>query len=370
VIVRTASERRFRRVALLALAGFAMATCRDAPPPPRPPPSVIVGAENVAVVERGPIATGPIVTGALEPRERAAMIAEASGSVEQVNVELGDHVGRGAVLARIDAKALGLALRSARSAVRARLYAKQVAQRQLARTRRLVEAGALPEHELELSKNMLASEKAELSRARAALAGAREELEGAVVRAPFSGVISEKAVHEGDVVRVGAPLFTLIDPSSMRLRASVPSESLEQLAVGAPVSFRVRGLGEHEFLGKIERVGPAADPVTRQIPLLISLPNPTGRLVAGLFAEGRIAAQEQTGLLVPASAVALSGDATSVRRVDADQIEEVPVQVGMEDPVSDIVLVSGRLREGDRVLTGPARELEGGTSVRIAEPPP
>jgi membrane fusion protein (multidrug efflux system) len=127
----------------------------------------------------------------------------------------------------------------------------------------------------------------------------------------------------------------------------------------------VRGLGEQTFTGQIERVGPAADPVTRQIPLLISLPNSSGRLVAGLFAEGRVSAEQKTALVVPSAAVNQTGSAPSVRRLKDDRVEVVTVSLGIEDSARERVEITSGLTAGDRVLVGAARDLEAGTLVRF-----
>jgi membrane fusion protein (multidrug efflux system) len=326
---------------------------------------VILGPENVVTVAQARIDLGPTLSGSLEARQRSVIVAEASGSVEAAPVELGQSVKKGQLLARIEARALDNAAQSARAGVEARQQALALAERQAERIERLVRAGALAEHELELARNDVAAQRAQLAQAQSGLVSAQRQLQGAVVTSPIDGVISQKSVHQGDVVTLGSPLFVIIDPSSMRLSASVPSESLAVLRVGAPVEFRVRGLGDQPFTGSIERVGPAADPVTRQIPLLISLPNSSGRLVAGLFAEGHVAAEQKNALVVPSAALSQAGAQTSVRRLKDGRVEVVPVSVGIEDPSRERVEITSGLSAGDQVLVGAARELEAGTPVRL-----
>lgn len=373
----TGGERGARRPGswwLRASSGAALllvvACRRDAPSPAdtasRP---VVLGPENVVVVQQGTIEVGPTLSGSLEAKERSVLVAEAAGSVEQVRVELGDRVRRGELLVRIEAHALANAVAAARTAREARRRSLALAERQAERTQRLVQAGALAEHDLELAQNAVASERAELARAQAALVSAEHQLAGATVRAPIDGVVSELNVRQGDVVTLGAALLTIIDPSSMRLRASVPSEALSALHVGASVDFEVRGLPGQSFAGVLERIGPAADPVTRQIPLLISLPNPTGRLVSGLFAEGRLVAERKSGLVLPSSAISAEGETASVRRVHEDLVEVVPVELGIRDPARERVEVTRGLSAGDRVLTGAARDLPPGTQVRLEGSP-
>ena len=146
-------------------------------------------------------------------------------------------------------------------------------------------------------------------------------------------------VNAGDIVTPGAELFTVVDPSSMRLEASVPSESLSELRVGAPVEFQVRGY-EQAFDGRLERIAPQTDAATRQLPIYVAIPNTGGRLVGGLFAEGRVVTQSATGLVVPVNAVNTTGPTPWVLRVVDGRAERVDVTLGLRDP-------QDRARAGD-----------------------
>jgi RND family efflux transporter MFP subunit len=334
------------------------------------PQSVLIGPEDFVVAEQGTLDGGPLLSGSLQPRSRATLVAQTGGSVEQVLVELSDRVKAGQLLVRVQARELQDATSSARTALNAAEQAYELTRRQLDRTRQLVSGGALAENELELAENEAAAAEARRDQARAALVSAQERLGTAHVRAPFAGVVSERNVSLGDVVAPGSPLLTIIDPSSMRLEASVPSHALESLAVGQGVEFHVRGMGDQSFRGEIERIGPAADPITRQIPLLITLPNPSGRLVAGLFVEGYVALREETGVIVPSTALDDAQGRASVRRLQSDRVEVVNVTVGVRDAAGERVLVTSGLSPGDRVLTGAAKALPAGTAVEMRERPP
>ena len=96
---------------------------------------------------------------------------------------------------------------------------------------------------------------------RARLASTQRNLRDAVIHAPIAGIVSDRAVNTGDVVSPGTALFTIIDPSSMRLEASVSSDDLRMLRVGTTVLFEVRGY-DRPFEGTIERIAPSADPAT------------------------------------------------------------------------------------------------------------
>lgn len=336
---------------------------------PQPPQAVTIGPESVARVERGELRTGPLISGELRPEREATVRAEVGGSILDVLVEEGQPVRQGALLVRIEARALDDARLSAQSAVRSAEQALGVAEREAARTETLVKGGALAERELEAARNAVAAAQAQLADARARLALAERQLADTVIRAPITGIVSNRPVNRGDVVSAGAELVTIIDPSSMRLDASVPSAALRSLEVGAPVEFRVRGYGDQVFTGRIERIWPSADPITRQVPIYVSVPNTAGRLIAGLFAEGRVTSETRTGLIAPAAAVETDGSASWVIRVRNGKAERIAVEVGLTDEARGQVELIAGVEEGDLLLTGAAQAVTPGTPVSVAGEP-
>jgi membrane fusion protein (multidrug efflux system) len=152
----------------------------------------------------------------------------------------------------------------------------------------------------------------------------------------------------------------------MRLDASVPSESLSELRVGATVDFNVRGY-DQRFRGQIQRISPQADPTTRQVPIYVSIPNEGGRLVAGLFAEGRVVSQSAEGLVVPTNAVNTTDKMPWVLRVTDGKTERVTVALGLRDSRTERVQVISGLNEGDMLLRGAAQGITPGTPVQVGK---
>ncbi|HEX6307205.1 MAG TPA: hypothetical protein VFZ69_03395, partial [Longimicrobiales bacterium] len=134
----------------------------------------------------------------------------------------------------------------------------------------------------------------------------------------------------------------------------------------APVEFRVNGYAP-TFTGRVDRVSPVADPVTRQVRVFISIPNAQNRLVGGLFAEGRIQAETHTGLLAPEAALrSITGAQAEILRVRAGVVEAVEVTVGLRDTRSDVVEIADGVAAGDTLLIGAARTVTPGTPVVVA----
>jgi RND family efflux transporter MFP subunit len=329
------------------------------------PVAVQIGAENVVSVSTGTVVVGPIISGELTAAREATVRAELGGAVEEVAVEEAQAVARGALLARIETRTLEEARQSAASSLRSAENQLAVARREAERTERLVEAGAIAARELDLARNAISSAEAAVSDARSRLASAERDLGDTVIRAPFSGIVTTRSVTQGDVVTAGTELFRIIDPSSMRLEASVPSEDLSVLKAGAAVEFSVRGY-DRPFLGRIERIAPRADATTRQVPIYVSIPNVGGRLVAGLFAEGRVVSQSVTGLIVPLNAVNTSDGEPWVLRLSGGTTERVAVTLGLRDPRSERVQIASGLADGDVLLRGAAQGISPGTPVQVA----
>jgi RND family efflux transporter MFP subunit len=363
------SQTRQSAVVGILLATLAAAGCgQEAPAETKPaaPAVVEVGRENIVAVEHDTISTGPLISGTLYAEHEATVRAEVAGSVLQVTAEEGQPVKRGALLARIEEQTLRDAFASTESAVTSAQAALDVARREATRTENLVKGGALPDRDLENARNAVTAAEAQLANTKSMQASARKTLDNATVTSPMTGIISVRTAHTGDVVSVGGELFKIIDPSSMRLNAAVPAEALNTIKLGLPVEFRVKGI-DQAITGKIERVSPMADPVTRQVTIFVTIPNQGGRLVAGLFAEGRVSQQTRKALVVPESAVNFTTSKPWVLKIAGNKAERVDVQVGLRDPQTERVELTAGVAAGDQLLVGASQGLTPGTPVKVRE---
>jgi RND family efflux transporter MFP subunit len=282
-----------------------------------------------------------------------------------VTAEQGQSVRRGDVLARIETRTQTEVVSSAESAVRSDEQALAQTRRELERAESLVRAGAIAERDVENLRNAVVSAESRLADARSRLSSARRVLDDATVLSPIAGIVSERPVSMGDVVAPGAALYTIVDPSSMQLEASVPSESLSAVRAGAAVQFTVRGYPDQTFTGRVERISPTADPVTRQVPIWVSVDNRGGRLVGGLYAEGRVTQQARTGLVLPLAVVTEEQGQATVLRVTEGVVDRVGITLGLRDPQTEQVEILSGLQDGDVVLRGVAQGITPGTRVAL-----
>ena len=324
-----------------------------------------IAVENIAVVEMRELHTGPAISGALEPARQASLRAEIGGPVVEVRVEVGQRVAAGDLLLRLDDTALREALRSAESGVRVNREQADLGRRNQERAERLAAAGAIADQSVEQARASRLAAEAGLADAESRLTAARKQLEKAEIRAPFAGIVSMRPAGSGDVVQPGTPLVMLIDPSSMRLEAAVPLEALDSIRAGLRVDFSVPGYESRRFAGTVMRVSPAVDPVTRQLPVTVTIPNVGGALVAGLFAEGRVSVRSAMALAVPFSALDLRGATPVLTVLRGGRTLSLPASVGLRDEALEMVEITAGLVEGDTVLLGSVRNTTAGTLVRV-----
>jgi RND family efflux transporter MFP subunit len=277
-------------------------------------------------------------------------------------------VRAGQTLGRIEAGGLQDVYLSARAGVTSASNSADIAKRELERSEKLLAAGAIAERDIEQARRNSWAANAALADARARLATAAKQVGNTVITAPISGIVSERSVSAGDVVQNGGHLFTVVDPSSMRVEGSVPAEDLGQVRLGAPVNFTVNGYPGRTFSGKVTRINPTADPATRQVRIVISIPNAEGRLVGGLFANGRLASQSKSGLVVPMLAVDARTNVPAVFRVKGGKVERVPVQLGLRDEATEKIEITSGVQAGDTLLLGAAQGITPGTVVRVSTP--
>ena len=130
-----------------------------------------------------------------------------------------------------------------------------------------VPAGAVAENAVENARRGNLAAQAALEDAKARLANAQRNLDNTTLKAPYDGIVSERQVNAGDIVAPGSPMFTIVDPSTMRLEGSVPADQLGAVHLGASVKFGVTGYPGTSFVGTISNIYPSADPQTKQVRL-------------------------------------------------------------------------------------------------------
>jgi RND family efflux transporter MFP subunit len=327
------------------------------------PPQLLVAPEDVITIRQAAVASGPLITGNIQPERRADLRAEVSAIVLAVLKENGDPVRKGDLLVRLDDTSIRDALMSAREAERASVQAYEQAERQFQRLTTLRASGMASAQQLEDAEIRRNTAQSDRSAARARLVSAQQLLQRTEARAPFDGIVSDRKVSAGDTAQVGKELLKVIDPHSLRFEGFVSSDAITSVRAGQRVSFRVNGNGAQDFAGKIRRVSPTANATTRQVEVQVDFDGGAQPQMAGLYAEGRIEASSATALVIPASSLVRESDRTFAWRLQQGKLQKVALAVGERDPRRGDYVVQGGLADGDELLRHPIPTLKDGQTV-------
>jgi membrane fusion protein (multidrug efflux system) len=322
--------------------------------------------EDVLTIESNALASGPVITGSIQPERRADLRAEVGAIVLQVLKENGEQVRKGDVLLRLDETSIRDSLTSAEEATRAAEQSLAQAQRMFERQKTLLASGMVSTTAMEDAEMRRNNAQSDVAAARSRSVTARQQLTRTLVRAPFDGIVSERKVSNGDTAQVGKELIKVIDPTSMRFEGMVSADKIGVVRMGQPVLFRVNGYPGLNFNGKVKRVDPAANSVTRQVEVLVEFAEASQPHVAGLYAEGRVESQTSSSLMIPPSALVQAGDNNYVWRVKGGMLSKVPLSIGTRDERSGRWQVLSGLQSGDMVVRVPASGFKDGQKVVLS----
>ena len=319
-------------------------------------------------VTTAPPAQALTLPGELESYYQTDIAPRVSAYVRRVNVDIGDHVRAGQVLAELDAPELTAALSEAQgklNAAEATAQGSRGSYRRLRQTART--AGAVSPLAVDQARTQATSDSLNVVAARAHYRAAAQMTAYLRLTAPFAGTITERNAAPGAMVgqAAGPPLFRLRQLNPLRLRVAVPEAYVGEIKPGNPVQFTVRALPGRTFTGRLTRTAGSVQAATRSEQVELDIPNPKEELKPGMFASASLPVHAATGsLFVPKSAVVSTTERTYVVRVAGGKAELIDVQLGDEN--AGQVQVVGKLQPGDVVLKAGSEEVAAGQSLRVA----
>jgi membrane fusion protein, multidrug efflux system len=322
--------------------------------------------QDLLTLSESTLARGPVISGSLQPVIKAELNAEVSGIVMQVLKDNGDVVKAGDVLVKLDQTTYRDKLLSAQEAERSAVVTLEQSNRQLKRMQSLSKQSLVTQEGLEAAENKANQAQSDLASARARLVEARQQMEKTEVKAPFSGVVATRKVSAGDTAQVGKGLMVLIDPASIRFEGYVAADRVGQVKVGNKVTFKVNGYSNQFFTGTVERINPLANESTRQVQLLVAMDLKEQSLVAGLYAEGHVEAQNSDALMVPESALIREGDKHFVWQFANQQLKKTEVVLGDKDERWGTQQVLSGVSSGSQILRHPQGALTDGAKAELA----
>ena len=392
-----------RRVVVFC--GVGVIGCATACSRPQAETRVAGDAPTVAVakVVRGDVSQVLTVAAEFRPYQEIDVHAKVAGYVKAINVDVGDRVRPGQLLAILEVPEIHDELQQDEAAVRRasedvnrakadvdraesahevmhlaamRLAGVSKERPQLIAQQDLDEAAGRDrqaEAEVSTAKAVLAAADQQLAFARANQAKTQTLFDYARITAPFEGVITHRYADTGAMIQAGTssqtqamPLVRLSQNKLLRLIIPVPESAVSRIHDKAPVDVRVQSLGR-TFAGTVARSADRVDADTRTMRVEVDVPNPALELVPGMYAEASIALEQEKGVLtVPVQAIDREGDGAHVLVVGSDhRVEARDVRLGLES--ADRVAIAKGLGEGDLVIIGNRAQLKAGAFVSPKE---
>jgi RND family efflux transporter MFP subunit len=308
---------------------------------------------EVASIERGPLALVRVVTGSLESTAQFVVAAKVGGLVERLEVDLGDTVERGQVVAVLDDDEFEQAvleaeadLAVAQAGLTEERSALEIAERALSREESLREEGVTSESSLDAARAEViagsagvAVAQARLARAEASLRAARIRVDYARVTADWSGgddrrVVAERFVHAGATVPANTPLFSIVELDPILAVVYVAERDYGRLAVDQRVLLETDSAASEVFEGRVVRIAPVFRRATRQARVEIELGNPGEQLKPGMFVRAALELEhDEDAAHVPLAALTEREGVTGVFLLSDDgaRVRWQPVEAGIRD---------------------------------------
>ncbi len=303
-------------------------------------------------------------TGTLNPFEEISIGAEIDGIVKSIKVGDGAAVARGTLLATLDDLEYNQSVLSAQASLKQSEATYANTKLEFSRKDALFKEELVTKQQYDDVVTRLTLTESDIERAKAALSIAKQRLTKAKIYSPIASKVKEKLVAEGDFVKNGARLFTLIQSHPLKLRFSVSEKDIGKMRVGEDVSVKVDAFPDRQFNGKVTVVFPALDEKTRTLAVEAQVPDKEGMLKPGLFSRVILYTGDlKDTVVVPNTALLYEGSKISLYVVEDGKARERIVKIG--NKYGDEIEITDGVKQGESVVTAGQQGLSEGAKVTV-----
>jgi RND family efflux transporter MFP subunit len=301
---------------------------------------------------------------------QSPIYARVDGYVRTWYVDIGTHVTKGQLLAEIDAPEVDQQLNQARAMLQQAQTTLALAKVTAPRYQELIKTNSVSQQEVDQNNQNLAAQTANVQAASAAV-GRLEQMQGfEKIIAPFDGVITLRKTDFGDLVNagnagIGRELFRISQNNIVRVFVTVPEEFSKQVMPGTKASMDLTELPNRHFAAAVTRTTEAIDANSRTLTVELDVPNPSGELLPGAYANVHFKLRlNVVPLVLPSSTILFQADGPQVGLVNGtNQVELRKVTLG-HDFGDTIQIVTG-VRPTDSVIANPPDSLNNGMRVAV-----
>lgn len=331
--------------------------------------AVTIAPVAVALVQKQTVYYEAEITGTVTSPRVARLSTATDGLIVALHVEEGDQVATGEPLLNLDPELAQQRLASARAQVRQADAALADAKRRLREAEQLGSKGGIAETVIEDLRSEVAEDEAALSRFRADAALQRAVLDRHTLKAPFAGVISQRLAEAGEWVSPGQGVFELVATEGLRLDFALAEDFLTQISPDTEIEFRLNALPNRIFVGQVAAIVPVAEPGARTFLLRVLPKEPAAQMMPGLSVVATLRNPSKLdALVVPDDAILRYPDGRVVvwvlSQANGETIaEERLVTTGSS--FSGLVVIKSGLNTGEQVVIQGNETLQRGQQVRV-----
>ncbi|NOZ75850.1 MAG: efflux RND transporter periplasmic adaptor subunit [FCB group bacterium] len=334
---------------------------------------------NITTVTQQPIRETATFFGDILASESVKVYSTIPNKIVRLYHDIGDEVKAGDLLAEINTEKIHQAVSQAEAGLEAAQAQYDNTRLEFDRLAKLYKENAVSQSQMDAMRTQLDAAKSSVKQLKAALSTARSQLKDTRITAPVSGVIVLRSLNEGDQAAPQIPLFEIANMDTVRVLINVIERQLPQIQPGQLARAEVTAYPEISFEGKVIRVNPTLNSMTRTAKAEIRIPNRDHRLRPGMFSKVSVILNQHENAVVISKAcilektrLAYDNGQLSTARVVMDRFVYVieddravlrPVETGIiEDNLAEIIT---GLKPGEEIVTVGQHNLEAGDSVQV-----
>ena len=351
--------------ASLSLVGGCRRSAAESPAPTARSAAAEAPPVAVKIVPTHEVKVPKVLTlsGTLIGSEESEVAAGAAGKILATMVERGSVVKKGAVLVRLDARALSAQAQDAQAQLGSLKAQQAQALLDCERNEQMLKKGAIARADYDKSKTACETTKWSVAGAEARKTLTAEALRDTEIRAPFSGLIVERKVSPGEYVRADSQVVTLVAVDSLRVELTVPEADVANVRPGMVVEFHTSaGNGGAAHRGHIRYIGPSVRRQTRDAIVEALVDNAGHDLRPGMFVTAKMSLGEQSLPAVPQSAVRSEGNLRHVFVASGGRLEDRLVQAA--EPQNGQVAILSGLKTGEPIVADLTPDVRDGARVK------
>ena len=305
---------------------------------------------EVVSVSRGDIQQTYQTITTLEAEKDADVVARSSGLVQEILVEEGDMVEKGQLMAQLDVEQLSLEV--AQLSATSKKLKKELERQTSLYARKLGSSDTLDRAKFEYESQLAQYKLSKL------------KLNYASIKAPISGIVTERMVKQGNFINNNDKLFSIVDPSSLVAVLHLPEKELSNVQKNQQILLAMDALNNQVILGSIDRIRPLIDKSTGTFKVVAKLDNPNNKLQSGMFGKVEVVFDMHAdSLLLEQQAVITQDNRSHVFVVRDEKAIQTPVSIGFKH--NGILEITDGLKENDQVITTGQQILKHDTRVEV-----